>query len=1784
MAIPNGAPVESITLTKVLSPRAKYDKAVRGFSGFEGNSGLLVGMGVSEAQQERVGNFLKRANAQDLSVLRDKVVTRLYDSGIDAENDIPAVNRRASEYMKAAGTLLRSNCPDEVVETVKKSLKEGDTDLAVLSSCVLLPGDASAETRGRLWRVMLSSVYESARAQGIALPSAEDEMQLSTIVSQRYPTVTSPDGDKRLPLTRLVAEEIESLGDNYFDLQSKEFILRPVSELHEGLRSYVEERVKPFDDLLQQTKPEIDIPKIVKQSSDYTGRSLPQIELSADQLNTLMVHLFHPTKGEFYQMEQVQAMETLNALIFRLKGVSEVPDALKLMLTYAVFSPDRGVMQAARIGNNMDSLYDSLGFRQLFYEYNNLPQDMKDTLMPLREAVIGTRLSEEIHRDVIAERANIDAKEKEEFGASLWLEKSRLTDSSVRSNISELLSWAYGSDMTDEFYVFLLKQCDEITPDKQKPYGGIDVFKYMLGVRGKNKYYSGSLNWENPDGTDIIDLGSEIWLSKLKGILAGSESRTSAFFNKAEAVYDAFTDPEPKAAVLRVLTGLPGSNYDGVVSYERKIALMQMFLRFPKGVTVDSYFFASEGPELWFKPGECDRYEWIEHVKDPSTKDSSRRSVRHDAVQKDLDRILSVHSERQKIADELLTGVDKRQILDMQMRRLRADEEYLLWEQRVREQVNEKLDEIGKIPEPRLFEFSYVTDMEGVSNYQDWVVLGAQRALFPNRKTPSYYNEKQLTVNSDFTVHSDLSRNGEKLRVSDVHTAREHISEHYDYDIVRGLLLRSSYSSRSADSTDRDVYVFPPAGGTNNTAIVNALERMKPTEAQAVLGTLATFEKSFVDLEKLAYFKEIFDFPKLRTELQAVVEMYKDLSQENVKDRKNSVYAYESMRMAPRELNDLMDHMIYLIGSTYRAKELGVTVSTSDDSFEVEGAVGLRLAQTFGMFDGKAKMDDPRIVPVSARVKKGSVIAVTGPTGAGKSTYMEAIRDGLVMADEGTPMAKKVTTIDYGKLGTRIIRSEGFQSVMMTGKSTFQASATQMAEAQAARITFMDEPGVGSPTDLRVRLVDANVLEKIHRGGEVIIGTHQGTDMATMFSILGLDDKLETIYVTPDDKHEVHAGIGGSFGLRMLLQRGCSERFVNLAQLFADAGEAGMSKGSLVVDQEISSPKEGVFADLTTLDSAQIFDSNRDDNVLMYFVHRAGIRERAVDTTLKRMHRQFQKSLNGDAAQTIEMIGKFEDMKLDEHIRFTENIIWADGILKQIRGVDSLDGIHELYESPQKLEEHILNLVDGKRVLLFQNESQLQRLMNVVNQLPEASRTRAGELVTTLTKAASEMEPNKIDTEAFLRAFDKPVQNLDSILYNIKNIVRYREDTYHFDAKIKERLTEISRDVAEANLPVVVQFLVDFMQEYPSVLTEYDVRDHRPQLNTAIGAGKRVFVEKLYEPIIDSTETTATFASTFNELVATMEGEMDPMTFASVYGYSTRTDNQDVPFCKPDIVENVESMPFPQQLHEAWNLSCARALAIKNEKEKVGWGKPVTIPKDLKDTGYIPQDLFTKGDGTAMSLEDMPLADGVSRSPIHVLEYTGLQGGGKTETVRAQLQMELLRKATGRVSAKFARMAPTPSRVIGMLQSSQSKGATSSFMMEADHLAQIEAQLANGAMVFVDEPGKMTVQEETCAITDALGYTIDQMGGHMIFTNHEAGVRTGWDRLESQNKVKWYPLGYEYTEDPGQKFRVQHGKVGGAETYKVAQEMGVKLETVELAQLLYEVHDEFLQHKKRILS
>lgn len=300
------------------------------------------------------------------------------------------------------------------------------------------------------------------------------------------------------------------------------------------------------------------------------------------------------------------------------------------------------------------------------------------------------------------------------------------------------------------------------------------------------------------------------------------------------------------------------------------------------------------------------------------------------------------------------------------------------------------------------------------------------------------------------------------------------------------------------------------------------------------------------------------------------------------------------------------------------------------------------------------------------------------------------------------------------------------------------------------------------------------------------------------------------------------------------------------------------------------------------------------------------------------------------------------------------------------------------------------------------------------------------------------------------------------------------------------------------------------------------------------------------------------------EFAVLFDEHIDLPVFGMVYAFSTRADNQnlDIPFCTPERGE-VSQMPFPMQYSGGVNIPIASMVGVSK---------------------YKPQHLFADESGVSMELVDLPDGDGkFKKEPISVLEYTGVQGGGKTENVRLQLQIRLLAEATNRVPAKWARLGPRPSRIVGALRTSKTKGTRSTFMEEAATLRDVVRQLIDRVEVYLDEPGKRTVQEETCAIGSGFGYTVDRMGGSLIMTQHEEEVENNWQRLDETSRVHWYPLAIEYTKDPKKRFIVKYGFRGGAESFKIAEEMGVDPKTIELAELLYRIRQEFEEHKKRVL-
>jgi len=304
------------------------------------------------------------------------------------------------------------------------------------------------------------------------------------------------------------------------------------------------------------------------------------------------------------------------------------------------------------------------------------------------------------------------------------------------------------------------------------------------------------------------------------------------------------------------------------------------------------------------------------------------------------------------------------------------------------------------------------------------------------------------------------------------------------------------------------------------------------------------------------------------------------------------------------------------------------------------------------------------------------------------------------------------------------------------------------------------------------------------------------------------------------------------------------------------------------------------------------------------------------------------------------------------------------------------------------------------------------------------------------------------------------------------------------------------------------------------------------------------------------------------DLLATTLGvakpKLDMSTGAAIFAYSTRADNQAIPFCKPELVDN-STMPFAHQYNDGYNIA---------------------VYQDIGSERYIPQNLFYDVDRKQfMGLPDLHNAEGISYGDrqIQILELAGVNGSGKTRVIQGDGQMQLLYNIIGRVPARVARFSSTePQRIIASLQPVGTEGELSTFMNQAKHLAEVIASMKPGSIVYLDEPGGGTDYKETAAIVSALGYLAAQRQCYLVLTNHEEEADRNWERLDKENAIPWYPIGYQYSEDPQEQRKLRYGQRFGAESIRIAEQMGVNSKTIELAEFLVEVRAQLENHKRRI--
>ena len=732
-------------------------------------------------------------------------------------------------------------------------------------------------------------------------------------------------------------------------------------------------------------------------------------------------------------------------------------------------------------------------------------------------------------------------------------------------------------------------------------------------------------------------------------------------------------------------------------------------------------------------------------------------------------------------------------------------------------------------------------------------------------------------------------------------------------------------------------------------------------------------------------------------------------------------------------------------------------------------------------------MTASQITPTYLEAAAGRVVIISGPNGGGKTVHAMTAIDNLGQAIYGfTPSAKAVTL-------PRRLREEPFrpglvvtvgleednQSNIARG-SLFQKAAHELGVQLDDAILGLDEPGVGSPTDLRTYLMTAYLLDRSSKGVHTIMTTHQAEAIAEILLVLG-QDIADYYYVNPTN-HTLESGLAGSFGLEMLAQQGAPAEFIKAVRRLLDAIDAETSVNLSDLSINVEKSDTVGFADETTIMSSEF------DEIISYFAQTAHMQE-----MLTEMKLGFRATLRQDHKVNAIEVARYADMDNTQRIIILEKynkIVPAIKLIQDLRvqGVrkDNIGTI--LARLTGSLEYY-----DGQAAIDIEGV-EAEKLNVAVEELRKMA-------------VIDEQKYSQSDAQALLRQISP---------YDFSNN----------RADLKDRFIKW-RDGGEYSPYEIAAFLTECMDRKKANISSYLIN----QISS--------FLVSIY-PNLSIEGKQEHFTGVVNDDVFQRN-----IFYLAAADSIRNKDNSQITFCIPqEQSDGTRNM----QLDGAVNIPLLLSLR-----------------KEGRTSQYVPLDYAIPSD-----------------VPYDAEFFTGVQGGGKTETIRTKMQMQLLRYSTGRVAATEAKMSTPPSRLVGVIKPALSEDTQSSYAAEAKRIIQVLAQLCDGAEVYYDEPSNGTGVNVKVAATAGLAYFVSKAGGSFIATNHENAVYALLDRFKG-DQVRQMHLAYAFTDDPTQKYKLQYNTVGGAETFKIAEQQGIPPHIIQLAVQIQGIAERYKQFKDELL-
>lgn len=841
-----------------------------------------------------------------------------------------------------------------------------------------------------------------------------------------------------------------------------------------------------------------------------------------------------------------------------------------------------------------------------------------------------------------------------------------------------------------------------------------------------------------------------------------------------------------------------------------------------------------------------------------------------------------------------------------------------------------------------------------------------------------------------------------------------------------------------------------------------------------------------------------------------------------------------------RQNHDELTKVVLLLGEiivTKRVREVeNIELIRTDNELGVKGATSLRLEGVMGRYQETPDFRIPNaastIVPFDLLLTEGEIALISGPTGSGKSSALEAWVDALQGA-----MHVGVTTANHVGIPEDINSPNhiGRHRIQPSrGKSLFQNSASHERTQLGNRVYSADEPFIGSPEDRRIALMSAVLAFRSMRGDYSVVASHQAQALIEMLNIVGLGDQLKTLTVDPST-HEVHEGVTGSFGIDMIEMQEGTEQFVELMRRIQYSLEQGFSEIDVdAILSPISASEENEFThgiDRLTIESSGLRDCmkiimasaiTRDPSEMLLgrVMHFLANEEMSVESDIEffeRMNSDEVGEYSAALAKTLELYELINQLR-----REIKNIQSITSTVYDTNNKVDLSGIGKASKFFASLVPDSHGFVSGLNPL-------------IVNHFYE------DEFHSIALKAE-----NRFANLAAIKPSDELISQIatgirsdQSMLINIRKL-------------LESNLTELSktenRDLLEnENIEEMTRLFFRTYLENPKDFEWSKTGATNIEIHNLFKVLLGGYIDELSKRINSEESDESIAFNLFQNRVENINaGRLMGLCVAS-YGHNM-ADGQEVRFIRPKELTGEAQKGIPLAFSNGVNLSLAQVIGDK----------------------LVPQNYYYEG-------SDVMISD-AQNTGNEVKFLTGLQGGGKTEMLRLMIQQQIYLKYFNRVLASEATVFWRPTNVVGVIKPPKTEDRTSSFMGEAKRIVDTLNRIKDRSIVYYDEPANGTSVADRNVIISAMVLAIASRRANFVATNHENGVYDILNRVEGMN---YSTLGYR-TEDK-EDYGFEYDLIAGAETFEVAKRMGIPKEIVDLAEFFYTMREEFEEHKNRVI-